>query len=80
MFLEIITPDKKIFAGEVKLAQLSGSHGSFELLNNHAPIISSLAKGKVRIINKDDKNYSFDIEGGVIESAENKIIILVETI
>ncbi len=80
MFLEIITPDKKIFAGEVKLAQLPGSHGSFELLNNHAPIISSLAKGKVRIINKDDKNYSFDIESGVIESAENKIIILVETI
>ncbi|MEA3445006.1 MAG: ATP synthase F1 subunit epsilon [Bacteroidota bacterium] len=80
MFLEIVTPDKKIFSGEVKLAQLPGSHGSFEILNNHAPIVSSLNKGKVRIIDSEDKEFSFDIGGGVIESADNKVIILAETV
>ena len=79
MFLEIVTPDKKIFSGETKLAQLPGSNGSFEIMNNHAPIISTLNKGKIRLISVEDKEFSFDIEGGVIESAENKIIILAET-
>ncbi|MCF8372868.1 MAG: ATP synthase F1 subunit epsilon [Bacteroidales bacterium] len=79
MFVEIVTPDKKIFSGEATLAQLPGSNGSFEIMNNHAPIISTLNRGKVRIIAADGKEYSFDIAGGVIESAENKIIILAET-
>lgn len=79
MFIEIVTPDKKIFSGEVKLAQLPGSGGSFEIMNHHAPIISTLNKGKVRVVLEDGKEHSFEIEGGVIESAENKIIILAET-
>ena len=80
MFLEIVTPDKKIFSGEAKLAQLPGSSGSFEIMNNHAPIISTLSRGKVRVVSDEDKEYTFDIEGGVIESGENKIIILAETV
>ncbi len=79
MFLEIVTPENKLFSGEIKLAQLPGSFGSFEIMNNHAPIISSLKKGRVRLINNEDQEYSFDIEGGVIESTNNKIIILAET-
>ena len=47
MFLEIITPDKNIFEGEVKLVQVPGSKGTFEILKNHAPIISTLEKGKI---------------------------------
>jgi F-type H+-transporting ATPase subunit epsilon len=80
MFLEIVTPDKKIFSGEARMAQLPGSSGSFEIMNNHAPLISTLNKGKVRVILEDGKEYSFEIAGGVIESADNKIIILAETV
>lgn len=78
MFLEIITPDKKLYSGEVKQVNLPGSEGSFEILTNHAPIISTLTKGMVKLIDIDGKNKSFDIGGGVIEQSENKIIILAE--
>jgi F-type H+-transporting ATPase subunit epsilon len=79
MFLEIITPDRKLFAGEVKLVQVPGTKGSFEILKNHAPIISSLEKGTVKIIDQQDQEDFFDIEGGVIEVKKNKIIILSES-
>lgn len=69
-----------IFSGEANLAQLPGSTGSFEIMNNHAPIISTLGKGKVRVVAADGKEHSFEIESGVVESAENKIIILAETV
>ena len=78
MFLEIITPDKKLFEGEVSLVQLPGLDGSFEILNNHAPIVSALAKGKVKIIDKEKTTQYFEINGGVVEMARNKIIILAE--
>ncbi len=52
MKLEIISPDKSVFTGEVSLVQLPGIDGSFEILNNHAPLISVLKKGKIKI--KDD--------------------------
>jgi F-type H+-transporting ATPase subunit epsilon len=78
MFLEIITPDKKLFEGEVSLVQLPGLDGSFEILNNHAPIVSALAKGKVKISDKDKNTQYFEINGGVVEMARNKIIILAE--
>jgi len=80
MYLEIISPDKKIFSGDVSLVQLPGSTGSFEVMENHAPIISSLTNGKVRVIIEDGKEQLFDIGGGVIESNNNKLIILVEEI
>jgi F-type H+-transporting ATPase subunit epsilon len=80
MFVEVITPDKKLFEGEVKIAQLPGSNGSFEILNNHAPIISTLSKGKLRLVGDDNHEHIFEIGGGVIESAENKVIILAESV
>ena len=78
MILEIITPDKKIFSGDVHSVQVPGKKGKFEVLPNHAPIISTLEEGKVRIINtKHEKEY-FLIEGGVIEVNKNRIIILAD--
>jgi len=80
MFLEIITPDKKIFEGEAKRIRLPGSKGLFEILNNHAPIISTLAKGTIRVIDTDNKKHKFEVEGGVVENKRNKIIVLLESV
>jgi len=80
MELQIITPDNKVFDGEVKLVQVPGSKGSFQILNNHAPIISTLEKGDIKIIDRDDKTSFISIGGGVIEVKNNKIIILAESI
>ena len=80
MFVEIITPEKTIFKGEVQLAQLPGSKGGFEILKNHAPIISTLEKGRIKIIDLKGKEHFFDQEGGVIENKANKIIILIESV
>lgn len=77
MKLEIITPDKTIYNGEAELVQLPGIDGSFEILNNHAPLISALQKGKVKVRNNGSDDF-YEINGGVIEVLENKILILAE--
>lgn len=79
MHLEIITPDKKVFEGEVNLVQVPGSKGSFTLLKNHAPIISTLDKGTIRVLDVLGKEHLFMVSGGVIENLNNKIIVLVES-
>jgi len=78
MQLEIITPEKKVFQGEVNSVQFPGSNGKFEVLNNHAPIISSLTKGNVRIIDINNKIDIIKINGGVVEMQNNMIIVLAE--
>jgi F-type H+-transporting ATPase subunit epsilon len=78
MLLEIITPEKKVFQGEVNSVQLPGNNGKFEVLNNHAPIISTLTKGDVRVIDNNNNTELFEINGGVIEMQNNKIIVLAE--
>ena len=78
MYLEIISPDKKIFSGEVNLVQLPGTMGSFGIMHNHAPLISTLVKGKVKIIDPEKKTQFFEINGGVVEVQKNKIIILAD--
>jgi len=78
MLLEIISPDKNLYSGEVISITLPGSKGSFEILQNHAPIISTLEKGSIYILGKDGKRESFEIDGGVIEAKKNKIIVLAE--
>ncbi len=77
MNLEIITPDTTIYKGEAELVQLPGIDGSFEILNNHAPLISALKQGKIKI-KKSGKEEFFEINGGVIEVLENKVLILAE--
>lgn len=79
MYLEIITPDKKIFEGEVNLIQVPGSKGAFEILKNHAPIISTLDKGKLKIEEANGDVHFFNVDGGVIENKANKIIVLIES-
>mgnify|MGYP001213985735 CR=1 FL=1 len=78
MLLEIITPEKKVFEGKVKSILLPGTSGKFEILNNHAPIISTLNAGQVRVINNSDQKELIDINGGVIEMQNNKIIVLAD--
>jgi len=79
MHLEIITPDKKVYAGEVSSVSVPGSQGRFEMLNGHAAIISTLLNGKVKIKDKEGVK-SFDVKGGVVENLKNKIVILAESV
>ncbi len=77
MFLEIISPDKKLFEGEIKSLSLPGSDGSLGILNNHAPMISALKAGKVKITDQSG-TQTFAIKGGVVEVLKNKVIVLAE--
>jgi F-type H+-transporting ATPase subunit epsilon len=79
MLLEIIAPDQNIYSGEVDLVQVPGSKGSFEILRNHAPIISTLDKGQIKIVDVKGGIRYFEVNGGVIEVKNNKIIVLAET-
>tara|TARA_B100000674_G_scaffold94691_1_gene67390 strand:- start:1235 stop:1471 length:237 start_codon:yes stop_codon:yes gene_type:complete len=76
MFLEIITPEEKLFEGEVSYAKFPGTDGEFGVLNNHAPIISTLTKGTIEVTDINNLRNSFEINGGVIELKNNKIIVL----
>jgi len=78
MILEIITPEKELFNGEVTSVKFPGTTGGFEVLNNHAPIISTLEKGEIRVITSDNNTENFTINGGVIEMQQNKIIVLAD--
>ena len=78
MILEIITPEKEVFKGEVSSVKLPGTLGEFEVLNSHAPIISTLKSGTIRVIKADNNTEKFSINGGVIEMLNNKIIVLAD--
>tara|TARA_B100001057_G_scaffold495987_1_gene596267 strand:+ start:34140 stop:34376 length:237 start_codon:yes stop_codon:yes gene_type:complete len=78
MKLEILTPVKKLFNGEVRSVQVPGKSGRFEMLNNHMPIVSSLNKGSIKITDTNNKIQEIKINSGVIELKNNTIIILAE--
>ncbi len=78
MNVEIITPDTNIFKGEASLIQLPGVDGLFEILHNHAPMIAALGEGKVKIKKESGETEYFDIDGGVLEVKENKVLVLAE--
>ncbi len=80
MNLVIITPDKKIFEGEVDAVKVPGTLGSFEVLKNHAPIISSLEKGDVRYKTTGGEVVTITIDGGVVEVLNNEISLLAEKV
>lgn len=79
MQLEIITPDKKVYSGEVDSVKLPGAEGSFGILNNHAPIIASLKKGTIKVTDAKKHVENFEINGGVVEVQNNKVIVLAES-
>ena len=78
MKVKITKPDSTVFEGEAKLLQLPGAGGLFEILQNHAPIISALTKGTLRVVTDGDETKLFDIRGGVVKGQKNDILILVQ--
>ena len=78
MTLEILTPDKKLFSGEVYGVQLPGIGGMFEVLDKHAPIVSALKSGKLKILKDKNSTTHFSIRGGFVEVLNNKASVLVE--
>ncbi|WDF69055.1 ATP synthase F1 subunit epsilon [Sphingobacterium oryzagri] len=79
MKLTIITPDKLAYEGDVTAVTVPGSAGSFQILKDHAPIVSTLEDGKV-IIQGGDAQTVFVIKGGVVEAKDNDITVLAEGI
>ena len=77
LHLEIVTPEQVVFDQPVGLVEVPGLKGRFTLLRNHAPIISVLAKGIIRVISKTGTEYAFECEGGYLECEDNKATILV---
>jgi F-type H+-transporting ATPase subunit epsilon len=76
MDVQIITPDKSLYQGQADLITVPGTSGSIGILNHHAPLLSSLKKGEIKIV-LNEKEEFFKIEGGVIEVSQNKVIVLV---
>ena len=93
MTLEIVSPEAKLFSGEVTSVSLPGVDGHFQMLNNHAPIVSILQKGIVKITapsfnfskesdhlftKVNDQNFTLAINSGTIEMKDNKVIVLAD--
>ena len=78
MNLEIITPAEKLYQGEVNLVRVPGTNGPFTILRNHAPIISTLEKGTVKIVDKQNETSYIEVLGGIVEVNRNKIIVLAD--
>ncbi|MBI2730982.1 MAG: ATP synthase F1 subunit epsilon [Sphingobacteriales bacterium] len=78
MTLEILTPERKIFSGEVYGVQLPGISGSFEVLDKHAPLVSALGKGQLKILKDKISTSLYTIQSGFIEVLNNKATVLVE--
>lgn len=79
MHLDIITPDKKVFNGEATAVTLPGTEGQFQILNRHAPLVSTLGKGEV-VVDISGVKQTYTIDGGVVEVLNNKVLVLAEAI
>jgi len=78
MQLEILSPEHKVFSGNVYGIQLPGIQGSFEILENHAPMVAALGKGKMKVIKDKNTTESYEITGGFVEVLNNKASVLIE--
>ena len=78
MILEILTPEKKIFSGDVYGVQLPGITGLFEVLNKHAPMVSALKAGKLKVLKEKNTSVVYTIQSGFAEVLNNKTTVLVE--
>ena len=79
MYLEIVTPDEKVFEGEVTSVVFPGTDGTFQILNHHAPLVSTLKKGTIRYQEKEGETQ-VAIDGGVVEVLNNRVIVLAESV
>lgn len=75
--LEILSPEKVVFTGEVRGVILPGVEGGFEILKGHAPLIAALGRGKVRVLDGGDEQ-TYGIESGFVEVLNNNVVVLVE--
>jgi F-type H+-transporting ATPase subunit epsilon len=78
MQLDILTPEHKVYSGKVYGIILPGTEGSFEILENHAPIIASLGKGKMKVLKDKTNSETYEISGGFVEMLNNKASVLIE--
>jgi len=78
MILEILTPEKKLYSGDVYGVQLPGITGLFEVLDKHAPLVSALKKGNLKVLKTKSQFENYTIQGGFVEILNNKATILVE--
>lgn len=78
--LEIVSPDRKVYSGEVKSVSAPGIEGGFQVLSNHAPYVTTLGIGKVKIESTDGSELIYAISGGIFEVSKNKATILAESI
>lgn len=79
MNLEIITPDKSVFKGEVTSVMLTGVSGQFQILKDHAPMVSTLAKGDLTY-QTNSGTQTVVVDGGVVEVLQNNVLVLAEAI
>lgn len=77
MHLEIVTPEKKVFEGEVYIATFPGADGSFQIQNDHAPLVGLLKEGEV-VYKSKEATKQVRITGGVVEVLKNKVILLAD--
>lgn len=80
LFLEIVTPSKSVFKGEINSITVPGTKGSFQVLKNHAPIVSSLEIGHIKVELADNTTQNYATGGGTIEVNNNKILLLADSI
>ena len=78
MNISILSPDKEIFQGSITSVKVPGSSGQFEILKGHAPIVSALSDGTVRIIKPGGEKMSFTIEKGFVEVLKDEVSLLVQ--
>ncbi len=78
MTLEILTPEKKLYSGQVYGVQLPGIDGLFEVLDKHAPLVSALGKGNIKVLQDKTHTERFSIQGGFVEVLDNTATVLVE--
>ena len=76
MQINIISPDSKLYSGDIHLVQLPGEGGSFEIMQHHAPLIATLAKGDIKVITKEGEELFFKTDGGVVEVKNNEVVLL----
>jgi F-type H+-transporting ATPase subunit epsilon len=78
MTLEILTPETKVYSGDVYGIQLPGIEGAFEVLDKHAPLVAALGKGNIKILKTKTDSTNYKIESGFVEVLNNKTTVLVE--